>query len=77
MDDVRLGGPLWSLVGGGYCMAEGAIKPEIEDSLESESENTTREKTTSLENNHRVESNVSRSQIIWTCLLYTSDAADE
>src|SRR5947209_20331495 len=28
----------------GYCMAEGAIKPEIEDSLKSESENTTSEK---------------------------------
>jgi hypothetical protein len=47
-------------------MSEGSIKPEIEDSLKSESENTTSEKTTSLENNQRVESNVSRTQIIWT-----------
>jgi len=47
-------------------MAEGAIKPEIEDSLKSESENTTSEKTTSRENNQRVESNVSHTQIIWT-----------
>ena len=47
-------------------MAEGAIKPEIEDSLKSESENTTIEKTTSLENNHQVEANVSRTYIIWT-----------
>ena len=47
-------------------MAEGAIKPEIEDSPKSESENTTSEKTTSLENNHQVESNVPHTQIIWT-----------
>src|SRR6266699_2180663 len=47
-------------------MAEGAIKPNIEDSLSSESGNTTSEKTTPLENNHRVESNVSRTHIIWT-----------
>jgi hypothetical protein len=47
-------------------MAEGAIKPEIEDSLKSESENTTSEKTTSLENKHQVESNVPHTQIIWT-----------
>ena len=47
-------------------MAEGAIKPEIEDSLKSESENTTSEKTTSRENNQQVESNVSHTQIIWT-----------
>ena len=47
-------------------MAEGAIKPEIEDSLKSESENKTSEKTTSLENIHQVESNVPHTQIIWT-----------
>ena len=47
-------------------MAEGAIKPEIEDSLKSESENTISEKTISRENNQRVESNVSRTHIIWT-----------
>jgi peptidoglycan/LPS O-acetylase OafA/YrhL len=47
-------------------MAEGAIKPEIEDSLKSESENTTNEKTTSLENKHQVESNVPHTQFIWT-----------
>lgn len=48
-------------------MAEGAIKPEIEDPLKSESENTTSsEKTTTLENNHQVESNISRTPIIWT-----------
>ena len=47
-------------------MAEGAIKPEIEDSLKSESENTTSEKTISLENKHQVEANVSRTPIIWT-----------
>ena len=47
-------------------MAEGAIKPNIEDSLSSESGNTTSEKTTPLENNHRVESNFSRAHIIWT-----------
>ena len=47
-------------------MAEGAIKPEIEDSLKSESDNTTSEKTTSLENKHQVESNVPHTQIIWT-----------
>jgi hypothetical protein len=47
-------------------MAEGAVKPEIEDSLKSESGNTTSEKTTLLDNNHQVESNVSRTHIIWT-----------
>jgi len=47
-------------------MAEGAIKPEIEDSQKSESENTTSEKTTSLENNHQVESNSPHTPIIWT-----------
>src|SRR5690348_1159121 len=53
-------------VGGGYRMAEGAIKSEIEDSLKSESENTTSEKRSSRENNHQIEANVSRTQIIWT-----------
>ena len=52
--------------GWGYSMAEGTIKPEIKDSLKSESENTTSEKTISLENKHQVESNVSRTRIIWT-----------
>ena len=66
MDDVRCGGPLWSPVGGGYTMAEGAIKPEIEDSLKSEPENTTSEKSTSLKNTNQVESKVSRTHIIWT-----------
>jgi hypothetical protein len=47
-------------------MAEGAIKPEIENSLKGESENTTSEKTTSLENKHQVEANVPHTQIIWT-----------
>ncbi|HEY6287164.1 MAG TPA: hypothetical protein VIX20_15980 [Ktedonobacteraceae bacterium] len=47
-------------------MAEGAIKPDIEDSLKSESENITSEKTTSLEKNQRIQSNVSRTYIIWT-----------
>jgi hypothetical protein len=47
-------------------MAEGAIKPEIEDSSRSESENTTSEKTTALDNNHQIESNVSRTHTIWT-----------
>ena len=66
MDDVRVRGPLWSPVSGGYRMAEGAIKSEIEDSLKSESENATSEKTSSRENNHQIEANVSRTQIIWT-----------
>jgi hypothetical protein len=47
-------------------MAEGAIKPEIEDPIKSESENRTSEKATALENNHQVEANVSHTQIIWT-----------
>jgi hypothetical protein len=47
-------------------MAEGAIKPEIEDSLKYGSENTTSEKTTSLENKHQVESNAPHTLIIWT-----------
>jgi hypothetical protein len=47
-------------------MAEGAIKPEIEDSLKSESENRTSEKTFLLENNQQVESNISRTPIVWT-----------
>jgi hypothetical protein len=51
--------------GWGYYMAEGAIKPEIEDSLKCESENTTSEKTTSLENKRQVESNVPHTPIIW------------
>jgi len=63
---VRWSGPLWSPVGGGYSMAEGAIKPEIEDSLNSESRNTTSENNTSQENNNRVESSTSRLPIIWT-----------
>ena len=46
-------------------MAEGAIKPQIEDSIKSESENTTSEKTT-LRDNNQVESNVSHTHIIWT-----------
>jgi len=47
-------------------MAEGAIKPEIEDPLKSESEKTTSEKNTARKNNHLVEANVSHTQIIWT-----------
>jgi len=47
-------------------MAEGAIKPEIEDSLKYGSENTTSEKTTSLENKHQVEANAPHTLIIWT-----------
>src|SRR5437764_6315696 len=47
-------------------MAEGAIKPKIEDPLKSESEKITSEKNTGLENNHQVEANVSHTQIIWT-----------
>jgi hypothetical protein len=50
----------------GYYMAEGTIKPELEDSLKGESENTMSEKTTALENNHKFESNGSRTHIIWT-----------
>ena len=47
-------------------MAEGAIKPEIEDSLKNESENRTSEKTVSLENNVQAEFNISRTPIVWT-----------
>ncbi|MGZ3621765.1 MAG: hypothetical protein ACXWPS_09930 [Ktedonobacteraceae bacterium] len=47
-------------------MAEGAIKPEIEDSLKNESENRTSEKTVSLENNVQAEYNASRIPIVWT-----------
>ena len=47
-------------------MAEGAIKPEIEDPSKSESENTTSEKNTTIENNQQVEANVSGTPIIWT-----------
>jgi hypothetical protein len=47
-------------------MAERAIKPEIDDSLKSESENRTSAKTVSLENNQQVESNISRTPIVWT-----------
>lgn len=47
-------------------MAEGAIKPEIEDSLKSQSETTTIEKTISIESDQRVETNASRSPIVWT-----------
>jgi hypothetical protein len=47
-------------------MAEGAIKPEIEDYRKSEPENITGEKTISEEKNLQVESNVSRTKIIWT-----------
>ncbi len=52
--------------GWGYYMAEGTIKPEIEDSLKGESENTTSEKNTALENNHQLESHGSSTHIIWT-----------
>ncbi len=48
-------------------MAEGAIKPEIEDSIKSKSESTKSEKKISLESNQQVESNVARKPIIvWT-----------
>ena len=47
-------------------MAEGAIKPEIEDPSKSESENTTSEKNTTIENNQQIEANVSGTPIIWT-----------
>ena len=47
-------------------MAEGAIKPEIEDSLKSESEYRTSEKTVSLKNNVQAEYNISRTPIVWT-----------
>ncbi len=47
-------------------MAERAIKPEIEGSLKSESENKTSEKKVSLENNEQVESNISLTPIVWT-----------
>ena len=52
--------------GWGHYMAEGAIKPEIEDPSKSESGNTTSQKNTTIENNHQVEANVSHTQIIWT-----------
>lgn len=47
-------------------MPEGAIKPEIEDSLQSQSEKTTSEKTIPVENNQHVELIASRSSIVWT-----------
>jgi hypothetical protein len=47
-------------------MAEGAIKPDIEDYQKSEPENTTSEQTTPEETNRQVESTVSRPNIIWT-----------
>ncbi len=47
-------------------MAEGAIKPEIEDSFQSELENTTSESITPIEINPQVDTKVSRAQIIWT-----------
>jgi hypothetical protein len=47
-------------------MAEGAIKPEIQDSSTSESENRTSEKTVSLDNRKQVESNIFRTPIVWT-----------
>lgn len=47
-------------------MAEGAIKPDIEDHQKSEFEKTTSEKTTSEEERPQSESAVSRSNIIWT-----------
>jgi len=47
-------------------MAEGAIKPDIEDFQKSEPENTTSEQTTSEEKKLQVESTVSRTNIIWT-----------
>jgi hypothetical protein len=50
----------------GYYMTEGTIKTELEDSLKGESENTTSEKTTALENNQQLESKGSRTHIIWT-----------
>ena len=51
-------------------MAEGAIKPEIEDSLKSESENKTSEKAISLENNVQAEASISRKPIVWTPGLF-------
>ncbi len=62
---MRLGGPLWSPVWGEYTMADGAVKPEIEDSL-NEPENTNSEQTTSLENNRPAASGVSSAPIVWT-----------
>ena len=47
-------------------MAEGAIKPDIEDFKKSEPEKTTSEKTTSEEEIPQSESAVSRPNIIWT-----------
>ncbi len=47
-------------------MAEGAIKPDIEDFQKSEPENTASEQTTSEEKDQQVESTVSRTKIIWT-----------
>src|SRR5216683_5172408 len=47
-------------------MAEGAIKPDIEDYQKSEPENTTSEQTTPEETNRQVESTVSRPNIIWS-----------
>ncbi len=52
--------------GAEYSMAEGAIKPDIEDYHKSEPENTTSEKTTSEEETHQAESTVSLPKIIWT-----------
>ena len=65
-DDVWLGGPLWSPVGGGYFMAEGAIKSDIEDHQKASQNIQSSEKTTSEEKNQQVESIVSRAKIIWT-----------
>ena len=47
-------------------MAEGAIKPDIEDYQKSGPENTTSEQTTSEEKKQQVEASVSRTKIIWT-----------
>src|SRR5215469_2025196 len=47
-------------------MAEGAIKPEIEDSQQSELIDTTSGNTTQVEVNLQVDTKVSRTQIIWT-----------
>ncbi|HYB00086.1 MAG TPA: hypothetical protein VED37_07690 [Ktedonobacteraceae bacterium] len=47
-------------------MAEGAIKPEIEGSLQNELVNTTKEKHAQSVVNPQVDTNSSRIQIIWT-----------